>query len=193
MIQPRIPEGGAIIDAPEMTMTEYSQYMFKMRAKEYQNYARTLLKRANLPQNAQLLEIGSGPGWITMFMIQERPDLQITTLEPSEDMINAMMKEVARKNFSQQIHPVQGYVEKIYEVIDSKFDLVYSNDSLHHWESPEQGLQEIADCLKENGKIYIHDSRRDLSIVGKIILNGFGKWFAGKMYPWWKSSVSCIL
>ena len=99
MIQPRIPEGGAIIDAPEMTMTEYSQYMFKMRGKEYQNYARTLLKRANLPQNAQLLEIGSGPGWITMFMIQERPDLQITTLEPSEDMINAMMKELPEKTF----------------------------------------------------------------------------------------------
>jgi ubiquinone/menaquinone biosynthesis C-methylase UbiE len=43
---------------------------------------------------------------------------------------------------------------------DGEFDLIVSNDSLHHWENPQTVFDEIARVLKTDGKCIIHDSKR---------------------------------
>jgi ubiquinone/menaquinone biosynthesis C-methylase UbiE len=43
---------------------------------------------------------------------------------------------------------------------DGEFDLIVSNDSLHHWDDPLLVFDEIARVLKDGGRCIIHDSKR---------------------------------
>ena len=54
-----------------------------------------------------------------------------------------------------------------------------SRDSLHHWISPEKVFTQIKRVLKENGKIHIHDHRRDINFFGRLIVNIIGTLVAG--------------
>lgn len=83
-----------------------------------------------------------------------------------------------------------GVGEDMSILSDDKYDLVISRDSMHHWDYPEQVFLEISRVLKKDGKLYIHDSRRDLNIGGKLIVNLIGPLMAGKMLKYWKSSIA---
>jgi len=189
MIPPRIPEGGAILDDEAGNMEAYSDYMYRHRRSEYQNLARSILKSVPLPIGAKILEIGPGPAWITIFLAQSRPDLKITGVEASPDMIRVAEKNVQKFGCTTNIHFIQGTVEKLHEATTEKYDLIYSNDSLHHWIDPKQAIFEISQRLTERGKIFVHDSRRDFTFGGKLILHSIGKIMAGKMWKFWKSSI----
>ena len=73
---------------------------------------------------------------------------------------------------------------------DHHYDLVISRDSLHHWEDPKKVFMEIKRILKPDGKIYIHDHRRDLNFFGRLIVNILSKLIAGDMGKYWKSSIA---
>ena len=75
-------------------------------------------------------------------------------------------------------------------ISDETYDLIISRDSLHHWENPEKVFQQIERVLKKNGKIYIHDHRRDINLFGKLIVAIIGTLVAGKMAKYWKSSIA---
>lgn len=47
---------------------------------------------------------------------------------------------------------------------DGSYDLVFSRDSLHHWDDPEKAFLEIKRVLRPDGKIYISDARRDMNL-----------------------------
>jgi SAM-dependent methyltransferase len=186
----RIPEGGAILDTDSSKMEEYSEYMFTHRKKEYQGIAHLLCDKFHPPHGGTILEIGPGPAWITIFFSQLRPDLEIYGIEASPDMIRVAQKNIQKMQCAPHIHLMPGIVEKLHETTKDQFDLIFSNDSLHHWTDPLQSFQEIQHRLKINGKIFIHDSRRDLGLGGHLILYGIGKLMAGKMWKDWKSSIN---
>lgn len=189
MIPPRIPEGGAILDMPRMSMDEYSEWMYKSRKNEYMQFAKQMLDGAAPPKNAHLLEIGPGPSWITIFVAQLRPDLHITGLEASIDMVRVGKANVAKFGLSDRIEYVEGVVENLQTLKGARFDCVFSHDSLHHWEKLEIAFAEIMNVLAPNGKIFIQDSRRDLNFGGKLIHYGLGKFISGKMWKYWHSSI----
>jgi SAM-dependent methyltransferase len=43
---------------------------------------------------------------------------------------------------------------------NDEFDLIVSNDSLHHWDDPLPVFDEIARVLKRDGHCIVHDSKR---------------------------------
>ena len=188
-MKPRVPEGGAIVDDENTNVEEYSLYMKEKLGKEYRRFIKEVLDKINPPLNAKVLEIGSGPGWIGIWLAKERSDLLVDGLEPSPDMIRISNKNAKEEGVAERLRYISGYVEKMEQIPDKQYDLIISNESLHHWVSPLEGFKEIKRVLKASGKLLIRDGRRDLGLGGKFIVNVLGRIFAGKMWKYWKSSL----
>ena len=189
MVKPRTPEGGAILDENEMTMEEYSERMRKTLGFEYRGIVKHVVKNITPPENAKVLEIGPGPGWIGIWLVKERPDISLDGLEPSSDMIRVATNNAKEEGVGDQVRYFSGFVEAMDMIPDATYDLVISNDSLHHWTDPIKGFQEIARTLKPNGKLYIGDERRDLGLRAKFIVYVLGPLIARKFWKYWLSSI----
>lgn len=189
MVKARVPEGGAIEDTEEMDMEEYSQRMKKMMGHEYREFVAHIVNVMNPPQGGKVLEIGPGPGWIGIWLAKARPDLEIIGLEPSPDMRRVASQNAKEEGVFDRIRYQEGFVEDMTCFSDNEFDAVFSNDSLHHWEHPTEGFQEIDRVLKPEGTVRVADERRDLGLGGKFILYFLGRLIAGKTWKHWKASV----
>jgi ubiquinone/menaquinone biosynthesis C-methylase UbiE len=188
-IRPRIPEGGAIEDNSGMTMEQYSEIMKKQLGKEYLRFADNIVKKVNPEYGSNVLEIGPGPGWAGISLLKKRKDMNLTGLEPSEDMIRVASFNALKEGLV-DVKYIHGYGEMMSQIKDGKFDLVISRESLHHWEEPGKVFKEIRRVLKPGGKLYIHDSRRDMNITGRIIVAVFSRFIHGNMGSYWRSSVN---
>ena len=189
MVKPRVPEGGAIEDNSEMTMEEYSERMKKKMGFEYRRFVKYILKHLSLPENAKVLEIGPGPGWIGIWLAKERPDITLDGLEASSDMIRFARRNAEDENVANQVRYIHDVVENMDMIPDDTYDLIISNDSLHHWNDPLKGFLEIARVLKPDGQLHIEDERRDLGLRGKLVLYLIGPLVARSDWKWWKSSI----
>lgn len=189
-VKPRVPEGGAIEDTDKMSMEEYSEIMKNRLGREYIKFSENVINKINPLKNSKTLEIGPGPGWAGINLLKMRKDLILDGLEASNDMVRVATKNAACEDLSNRTRYFQGVGENMSILSDDKYDLVISRDSMHHWDYPEQVFLEISRVLKKDGKLYIHDSRRDLNIGGKLIVNLIGPLMAGKMLKYWKSSIA---
>ncbi len=189
-VKPRIPEGGAIEDSNEMSMEQYSQTMKKKLGSHYKKYALHVKDVINPVKNARVLEIGPGPGWAGIFLLKELDDIKLDAIEASPDMIRVANSNARDEGVTGRANYIQGVVENMKGIPDGKYDLVISRESLHHWNDPEKGFREISRVLKQDGKLYIEDHRRDIGIFGKCIVNILGPLMAGKMAKYWKSSIN---
>lgn len=189
-IKPRIPEGGAIEDSSEMTMEQYSETMKKQLGREYIRFADNVINKVHPDEGIRVLEIGPGPGWAGINLLLKRNDLFLDGLEASSDMIRVATNNAKKEGLSDRIQYREGIAEEMKDIPDNQYDLVISRDSLHHWIDPEKVFLQIKRVLKENGKIYIHDHRRDINLFGRLIVNIIGPLVAGKMSKYWKSSIA---
>jgi len=189
IIKPRVPEGGAIEDSPEITMEQYSKIMRKQLGKEYRRFADNVIKRVNPAQDSLVLEIGPGPGWAGINLVKKRKDLKLTGLEASSDMVRVAAFNAKQESLN-GIEYIVGVGENMVNLEDDRFDLVISRDSLHHWEEPEKVFKEIKRVLKPNGKLYIHDSRRDMNTFGRLIVVVFSRFVPHNMGYYWKTSIA---
>jgi len=189
-IKPRIPEGGAIEDSSEMTMERYSEIMKKQLGKEYIRFADNVIQKVQPIQNSKVLEIGPGPGWAGINLLKKREDLYLEGLEASSDMIRVASDNAKNEGLADRIRFWEGVAEEMKGIADDQYDLVISRDSLHHWENPEKVFRQIKRVLKEDGKIYIHDHKRNLNLFGRLIVNIMGPLVAGKIVKYWKSSIA---
>ena len=189
-IKPRIPEGGAIEDSPGITMEQYSETMNKQLGKEYKRFADNVIDKVNPVQNALALEIGPGPGWAGINLLKERNDIKLEGIEASQDMIRVATGNATNEGLAERVMYKKGVGEAMTDLPDQYYDLVVSRDSMHHWEDPRKVFMEIKRVVKPEGKIYIHDHRRDLNFFGKLIVTVFSRLIAGKMGKYWRSSIA---
>lgn len=185
----RIPEGGAIEDNPGMTMEQYSEIMKKQLGREYLRFADNVVKKVNPVENSIVLEIGPGPGWAGIYLLKKRKDLKLIGLDTSPDMIRVASENATKEGFPDIVF-IQGSAENMSEINDDTFDLVISRDSLHHWEEPERVFKEIKRVLKPEGKLYIHDSRRDMNAFGRLIVAIFSRFIPNNIGYYWRTSIA---
>ena len=188
-IKPRVPEGGAIEDSPEITMEQYSTIMEKQLGKEYCRFAENVIKLVHPTTGSFALEIGPGPGWAGINLVKKRNDIKLIGLEASPDMVRVATENVKKEGLMGIDYTV-GMGENMINMQDKQFDLVISRDSLHHWEEPERVFKEINRVLKPAGKLYIHDSRGDMNVFGRLIVAVFSKFIPHNMGFYWKTSIA---
>ena len=186
----RVPEGGAIEDSSEIIMEQYSEIMKKQLGKEYIRFAENVIKKVNPVQDSKVLEIGPGPGWAGINLLKQRNDIKLEGIEASPDMVRVATENAAKEGLAERVLYNKGVGEAMTNFSDHHYDLVISRDSLHHWEDPMKVFMEIKRVLKPNGKIYIHDHRRDLNFFGRLIVTVFSFLIAGDMGKYWKSSIA---
>jgi ubiquinone/menaquinone biosynthesis C-methylase UbiE len=185
----RIPEGGAIDDAPKMSAEEYGQLMWSRLEGEYRRFAASALDFASPPQGAHVLEIGPGPGWAGIMVLEQRPDLHLIGIELSVDMIRAAEANAVRMGVGERASYRLGSAEKLEGIADSSVDLVFSRDSLHHWDDPGAAFASMLRVLKPEGRVYLSDERRDLSLSAWAFVYVFGLATMGGMSKYWRTSI----
>ena len=106
------------------------------------------------PDGGALLDVGTGPGVLLVELAASRPDLRLTGVDLSADMI-----AVAKRNLKPFGDRALARVADVTSLPfpDRSFDLIVSSLSLHHWDDPESAVPELARVLRPGGRMYIYD------------------------------------
>jgi SAM-dependent methyltransferase len=164
MTRPRIPETDSGITG-EFTCEMYDRMQRGFRDRGWIE-TKDVIKAGITHGHA--LEVGPGPGYLGLEWLKTTVCTRLTGLDISVDML-----EVARRNADEYgVTDRVTYVESQAQSLpfeDEHFDAVFTNGSLHEWESPVTVLNEIARVLKPGGRYFISDLRRDM--------NPFLRWF----------------
>jgi ubiquinone/menaquinone biosynthesis C-methylase UbiE len=111
---------------------------------------------ASAPADATVLDVGTGPGVLLVELARRRPDLRLTGVDLSADMVSAARRNV--REFGDRVSAGVGSVTDL-PFDDRSFDLIVSSLSLHHWDHPETAVPELARVLRPGGRLCIFDFR----------------------------------
>jgi ubiquinone/menaquinone biosynthesis C-methylase UbiE len=130
-------------------------YDFVSRRVVRRMYRRIAADIARLaPEGAAVLDVGTGPGVLLVELAALRPDLRLTGVDLSVDMISS-----ARRNLRPVADRATAQVANVTGLPfpDDSFDLIVSSLSLHHWDEPEAAVPELARVLRPGGRVHIYD------------------------------------
>jgi SAM-dependent methyltransferase len=113
---------------------------------------------AAAPDGAQVLEVGCGPGHLSIRLA--RHGFAVTGLDLDPAMIERARANADRLGNSDQRRPslLVGDVAAL-AFPNGSFDLVVSTLSMHHWADPTAGLAEIGRVLHPGGRALVWDFR----------------------------------
>lgn len=112
---------------------------------------------AELPPDAELLEVGSGGGQVAVHLATRRPDLRIVGLDLSPEQTDRAARRAA--SLGNRLRFTTGDVHAL-PFPDASFDVVLSVASIKHWAEPARGLAECARVLRPGGRVAIIEADR---------------------------------
>ncbi|MGQ9599012.1 MAG: class I SAM-dependent methyltransferase [Anaerolineae bacterium] len=113
------------------------------------------------------LDLGAGPGLMTLEIAQRLPGLHLIGLDLAAHMVEAAHRRAKRigldgRGFWPQ---ADGH---FLPFADDSFDLVFSSFALHHWRDPLAVLNEVARVLKPEGRYFIADVCREVTLWQRL-------------------------
>ncbi|BAZ47485.1 type 11 methyltransferase [Nostoc sp. NIES-4103] len=137
----------------------------------YQANHKRLLQYVDLPERANVLDIGCGTGRLLERLATQFPDLRGTGLDLSPNML-----QVAR--LSNRHHPRLIFLEGKAESLpfaEGQFDAVFSSISFLHYLQPQQVLSEVARVLVPGGRFYLVDISTKIDKLPQLLqISPFG-------------------
>lgn len=138
---------------------EHAKWMRMGSKVVYAPFARKIVKcLAPLERGATIVDLGTGPGLLSIELNKLLPQTRIIGVDPSSEML-----KIARKNADEAgLSDYETRLGKAEELpIDlNSVDLVVSQSSLHEWENPQKGFSEIYGVLKPRGSLILKDYNR---------------------------------
>lgn len=107
------------------------------------------------------LEVGPGPGYLGLEWLKHTDRTRLTGADISPDMISLARLNEAEYGFNERTE----YVECTGAAMpfdDNEFDAAFSAGSLHEWSDVPKTLEEIWRVLRQGGRLFISDLRRDM-------------------------------
>lgn len=120
--------------------------------------------------NGKALEIGPGPGYLGLEWLKKTNESTLIGLDINPDMIKIAEKNAADYGFLNDRAKYQVNDAKELPFEGNTFDAVFTNASLHEWESAIATFNEIHRVLKIDGRYFISDLRRDMNFIVKFLM-----------------------
>jgi ubiquinone/menaquinone biosynthesis C-methylase UbiE len=132
----------------------------KMASKlTYAPFARKVVENlAPLERDSVIVDLGTGPGILSIELHKLLPQAKIIGVDLSSDMLEIARKnadEAGMSNYEMRL----GRAEEI-PVESNSVNLVVTQSSFHEWENPQKGLSEILRILKPGGSLILKDYNR---------------------------------
>lgn len=152
-----------------------------------QNWARELITKLGLQGNENILDIGCGDGKVTVEIAAHVPRGSVLGVDNSSSMI-----ELARSVYSNKKYPNLFFqqVDARALTFDQRFDIVFSNATLHWVRDHQPVLKGIYASLCPGGRILLQmggkgNAASILSILAKLIKQtAWIKYFEGFEFPY---------
>ena len=111
-----------------------------------------------LPPGARVLDVGTGPGYLVGYLVQERQDVRFLGLDLDYRMIR-----LARSKKNPPGSAPEWVVGDALALPfgGGIFDQVVASLSLHIWPDPQAGLTELRRILKPGGRAWIYEMKRE--------------------------------
>ena len=129
-------------------------------------YPVILKKLSEIPYHTAL-DLGCGTGEMMKLILQQNADKSLYGIDLSEKML-----EVAKEKLGNRVNLILGDSEQL-PFSDSFFDVVYCNDSFHHYPAPDKVLSEVCRVLKPGGIFVMCDCWQPA--IGRAIMNFYMK------------------
>lgn len=154
------------------TIKENSKAAFDQQAATYDkdikgHHARSLYpvlleKLSHIPFQSAL-DLGCGTGEMLKLILQKESGKELYGIDLSEKMLH-----VAKSKLPERVKLLLGDSESL-PFADNTFDVVYCNDSFHHYPAPQNVLREVHRVLKQGGTFLMGDCWQPL--IGRAIMN----------------------
>ena len=126
-------------------------------------------RAAQMASKGEAVDLGCGPGQLVMAMACRAPDLHVTGVDLSDEMLVQAHDNARSAGLAGQVSFRTGDARQIPFPYGS-LDLVVSTFSLHHWSDPVSALNEIARVVRPGGSFLIVDLRRDMPAPAYLLI-----------------------
>lgn len=133
----------------------YNRLIFKAASELYQRFIREI----NVPEKAKVLDVGSGPGFLTLLLAKEKPTVSVVGIDYSPTQVRAANHLRIRNRIYNCSFRQTDAINIPFP--DASFTIVISVGSIKHWPDGKRGLQEIQRVLIANGSSFIAEADRD--------------------------------
>lgn len=104
----------------------------------------------------RILDVGCGPGTITLDIAKTYPHTKVTGLDKSELVLVDAKADAQAANIT-NLEYITGDIYKL-PFDDNTFDVVLSHQTLQHIDNPVKGLSELARVVKPGGTVGVRDA-----------------------------------
>lgn len=156
----RIPEDEAIAEPVDARQFNEAMGNNRFRQADYRRLARRAADMG-IPPRGKVLDMGTGPGFVAIEVARLvwGSGVHVVGMDLSPAMLALAAGNATKAGLNGVLTWREGDVKEM-PFGDGEFDLIVSNDSLHHWEDPLVVFDEIARVLKNDGRCIVHDSKR---------------------------------
>ncbi len=108
---------------------------------------------------SRVLDVGCGGGQHAVHIAGRRPDLRVTGLDLSPELVRRARRLAAKTGVVDRVEFVQGDALKL-DFRDQDFDHVYCAGSIKHWPDQGRGLEECLRVLRPGGRFLVMEADR---------------------------------
>jgi len=126
----------------------------------YQPTYRRIAEAIGLESGA-FLDVGCGPGWLSLHVAAGKLDIDAVGIDHSEQMVAA-----ARKNKGNRLNiTIREMKAEAIKFPEATFDAAAAVQTAHHWEDPDAILGEVFRVLKPGGRFFLYEADKACSEV----------------------------
>jgi len=111
-------------------------------------------QHAELSDGQSVLELGCGWGSLTLWMLQQYPQMKVTAVSNSHSQREFILSEARRQGFESRLQVITCDMNDFD--ISHKFDRVVSVEMFEHMANHQRLLERIRNWIQDDGKMFVH-------------------------------------